>query len=235
MDSNLWRQLYNERAEDYDRLVQCEDYEGNLLQALKELHPLTGAEIVEFGAGTGRITVQLLPLARRVWAFDITLAMIEIAHQKLRRLDRSKGLIAAGDSREMPLLSSCAEVAIAGWSLAQIATWQWDCWREEYGRAVDEMIRVVRPGGKVIIIETLGTGTTEPKPPTEYLKIVYQYLEEERGFSSTWVRTDLRFSTMQEAREIVASIFGDEALEAAIETEAGVILPECTGIWWCQK
>jgi ubiquinone/menaquinone biosynthesis C-methylase UbiE len=202
--------------------------------ALNKLQPLAGAEIVEFGAGTGRITVQLLPLARRVWAFDITPAMIEIAHQKLRRLDRSKGFIAAGDSREMPLLSGCAEVAIAGWSLAQIATWHWDQWREEYGRAVDEMIRVVRPGGKVLIIETLGTGTTDPKPSKENLKIVYNYLEEERGFASTWIRTDLRFSTKKEAREIVASIFGDEALEAAIETEDGVILPECTGIWWYQ-
>src|SRR5262245_54731200 len=148
MDSNLWRQLYNERAKDYDRLVRCEDYEGNLLQALNELQPLGGADVVEFGAGTGRITVQLLPLARRVWAFDITPAMIEIAHQKLRRLDSSNGFIAVGDSREMPLPSGCAEVAIAGWSLAQMAVWHWDHWREEYDRAVDEMIRVVRPGGK---------------------------------------------------------------------------------------
>ena len=55
MDTNRWKDLYNERTEDYERLVQHEDHEGNLLVALNEIYPLENADVVEFGAGTDRI------------------------------------------------------------------------------------------------------------------------------------------------------------------------------------
>ena len=231
MDSNRWKRLYNDRPKDYERLVQYEDHEGNLLPALKEIHPLEGVGVVEFGAGTGRITRQLAPLVQTLWALDITPAMIAVGQRHVKQTNRANWLLGIGDSRAMPLPNGCAGAAIAGWSLVQIAAWHLDNWRVELGKAVDEMIRVVRPGGSVIIIETLGTGATAPHPPAEHFKIVYNYLEKERGFSSTWIRTDYCFPTLNEARGLITPLFGEAVLDAIIETEAGVILPEYTGIW----
>ena len=63
-EDNLWKRLYNDHSQAYERMIQCEDYHSNLLTALNEIHPLQQASVVEFGAGTGRITRQLLPIIK---------------------------------------------------------------------------------------------------------------------------------------------------------------------------
>lgn len=212
-------------------MVQHEDYEDNLLPALNAIHPLENADVVEFGAGTGRITAQLIPLARNIWAFDITPPMVQVASKKLKRSGWSNWLVGVGDSRAMPVPTASADIAIEGWSLVQIMAWHMDTWREDVGQAVAEMMRVVRPGGAVILIETLGTGAHTPEPPDSF-KTVYDYFERERGFSSTWIRTDFCFASLVKARDALEPLFGDAVEDKMIETNGGVVIPECTGIWW---
>lgn len=231
MTSNHWKRLYNERPEDYNRMTEYEDYAGNILQTLNQIHSLEGVRIIEFGAGTGRITTQLLPLVGHIWAFDISPAMLKIAQRKLGRTGKTNWSVGMGDSRVMPVPSDWAEVAIEAWSLVQIAAWHRERWREEVGKAVDEMMRVVRPGGVVIVIETLGNGKMTPISVGKH-KAVHDYLEKERGFSSIWIRTDFLFSTRSEAEKVVRPVFGEVMLDVVMETEKGLILPECTGIWW---
>jgi hypothetical protein len=91
----------------------------------------------------------------------------------------------------------------------------------------------LRPGGTIIIMETLGTGYEMPTPPDE-LVAYYAYLEGEAGFSSTWIRTDYLFESLAEAQALTSFFFGEEMVEKVVR-EAGqdhVVLPECTGIWW---
>ena len=59
-----------------------------------------------------------------------------------------------------------ADFAIEGWAFLQIAVWHPQDWQVQLDRALDEMQRVVRPGGKMILIETLGTGESVPKGRT---------------------------------------------------------------------
>ena len=230
-DKNLWKRLYNDHSQAYERMVQCEDYQGNLLNALNDIYPLQQAKVVELGAGTGRITSQLLPLVKNIRAFDLTPAMIQIALSKLIRSGRSNWLLGLGDSREVPVPTASADIVVEGWSFVQIMTWHQANWRREVGQAINEMIRIARPGGVVILVETLGTGATTPNPPENHTPI-HDYFVQERNFSSTWIRTDFRFVSQSEADEKMASIFGPAILDKLIETGEGVILPECTGIWW---
>lgn len=234
MSSDHWRKLYAERAGHYDRLVQHEDYEGNLLATLNEIHPLENADVIDFGAGTGRITLQLIPLVNSVRTFDITPPMIRIAHSKLSQSPQSNWLAGVADSRAMPLPANCADIAVEGWSFVQIAAWHADTWQREVDRAVSEMFRVVRPGGSVILIETMGTGKTEPDPPDPHL-LVHDHLTRQWGFSSTWIRTDFLWPSMDVARDVIVPVFGETVLEAATESPQGIILPECTGIWHRRK
>lgn len=232
MDTNLWQRLYLEGSEHYERMVQCEDYEGNLIPALARIYPLDNANVVEFSAGTGRITCQLAPRVKHIRAFDLTPPMLRIANRKLEQSGWSNWLLGLADSRAMPTPSGCADIAVEGWSFVQIMTWHMHTWREQLDRAIQEMFRVVRPGGVAILIETLGTGETMPKPPAERFTTAYDYFEQEWNFTSTWIRTDFRFATLAKAREIIGPVFGEAILETVIEVEQGVLLPECTGIWW---
>jgi len=231
MNTETWKNLYNERAIDYEQLVEREDYQGNLLPALNKIHPLECARVVEFGAGTGRISAQILPLVERLWAFDLSPAMLHIANRKPERSKGLNWLLGVGDSRSMPLPDGCADIAIEGWSFLQIAVWHEDAWQEQIGRAISEMLRVVHPGGTAIMIETLGTGASVPEPPEEFTQ-VYAHIEREWGFFPSWIRTDFLFTTPEQAHAGLGPLFGEAVLDRLQETEDGVLLPECTGIWW---
>jgi ubiquinone/menaquinone biosynthesis C-methylase UbiE len=195
---------------------------------LDQIHPLKHADMVEFGAGTGRITTQLIPLVASIRAFDLIPPMIKIANRKLRQSDGSNWLVGVGDSRAMPVPAVSTDIAVEGWSFVQIMRWHVDTWREEVDQAVNEMMRVVRPGGAVILIETLGTGDTTPNPP-EIFTTAYDYLKGERNFSSTWIRTDYRFASAVEARDLLEPVFGEGILNGIFESNERIILPDsCT-------
>ena len=231
MKNNPWQDLYNNHADHYDYLVQTEDYQGHLLSTLRELYPIKNSTIVEVGAGTGRITLQLLPYVRQIYAFDLTPAMIQLAHRKLKPFGASAWSLAIADSRTVPISAESVDIAVEGWSFVQIMTWHMESWQQEVGHAIQEMLRIVRPGGIAILIETLGTGETKPNPPARF-QPAYEYFEHEWQFSSRWIRTDYCFSTIEEAYQFVSPAFGEAMVERTYKSGEGIILPECTGIWW---
>jgi ubiquinone/menaquinone biosynthesis C-methylase UbiE len=223
--------IYALHADRYEALVAREDYQGNLLPALAAICPLEGARVVEMGAGTGRMTRLLAPAARSILAMDASPHMLAQAAALIRRDGSSNVSLAVADNRRLPVGDGVADVSLQGWSFGHFTDWFPDTWQAEIGQAVDEMLRVLRPGGMAILLETLGTGSETPAPPTPGLADYYAYLERERGFSATWLRTDYRFVSLAEAESLVRFFFGDELADRVVREE-WVILPECTGLWW---
>ena len=131
----------------------------------------------------------------------------------------------------MPIADNIADLTLAGWSFAHGITWYGDNWQETLGQMVGEMMRLLKPGGTAIIIETMGTGNESPTPPADHLTAYYRWLENEQGFFYTWIRTDYQFASVREADELTRFFFGDE-LADRITRKQMTILPECTGIWW---
>ncbi len=78
-----YESIYRERAADYDRLVSAEDCDGNLLPAIERVTPLAGANVVEVGVGTGRVTRLLVSKGALVIGFDRSEAMLAIARRRL--------------------------------------------------------------------------------------------------------------------------------------------------------
>jgi hypothetical protein len=87
------------------------------------------------------------------------------------------------------------------------------------------MKRLLRPGGVMILLETLGTGFETPTAP-EQLRPFYHWLETEHHFQHTWIRTDYHFASQTEAAELLGFFFGPD-----MAARAQVHFPECTGIW----
>jgi SAM-dependent methyltransferase len=225
------RDLYTKHPQLYDEMIQGEDFQGNLIPALHRIYPLDHAIIAEFGAGTGRITIQLAPRVQAIHAFDLMPSMVILAQQKLKGLKLMNWILGVADSRKAPLATASANIAIEGWSIAQIMAWHPDTWQNEVERVIGEMIRVVRPGGAIMLIENLGTGTTTPHPPDRFVPL-YDYFEKRLKLSMTWIRTDIRYPSRSEAQRTTGAVFGDEAVEQGWELTDGFMLPECTGIWW---
>ncbi|MBN1890913.1 MAG: class I SAM-dependent methyltransferase [Thermoflexales bacterium] len=222
-----YKQIYATQAAQYERLVAREDYHGNIQQALGRIVPGGQLDIVELGAGTGRLTRILAPRSRRVCAFDASSHMLAL-NAKLAQQNARNWRLAVADHRHLPLGDGTADLALSGWSICYLVVEHGD-WQVEVERALAEMARVLRPGGTAILLETLGTGYETPHPPPN-LAAYYAWLEQ-RGFRFDWIRTDCRFESLAEAVELVRFFFGDE-LARQVVARQWVILPECTGIWW---
>jgi len=220
-----YQAIYQTQAAQYELMVSREDYQGNLLPALNTICPLAGRDVVELGAGTGRLTRQIAPLAGSLVSLDQSEHMLDVLREKLPNVR-----VAAADNRTLPLANACADVAIEGWSVAHSVGWYPDTWRAETAKALAEMFRLLRPGGTAILLETLGTGNETPAPPNEGLAAFYTMLEDEYGFVRTSLRTDYEFESPAEGQALLRFFFGDELADRVV-AEQLTILPECTGIW----
>ena len=229
MDNKDYLDIYQEQAERYERLVAREDYEGNILPALEEICDLNGRVVVEMGAGTGRLMKLLAPYAAAVYGFDNSSAMLAVGRRELERSAGDNWTLTLADHRDLPVGPASCDLVLSGWSLAYLALDQGPEWREGLRRVFRRLRETVRAGGSIIILETMGTGFTEPNPPT-FMLDYYSFLSKV-GLQSKWIRTDYQFESLVEAVTLTRFFFGDD-LAGKVEKEGSRIVPECTGIWW---
>lgn len=224
--------IYRQQADRYDLLKAREDYQQNLRPALSTIRSFDRADVVEWGAGTGWLSALIAPQIRSLVACDLNPHMLHVAARRYGRFEHLRWQLVSTDHRRAPLPDRVADVAIAGWTLCYLASkFTGGTWQQQLKQAIAEMQRVLRPGGMIIIVETLGTGNTEPAPPADWFADYYTFLENDLGFASTWVRTDYQFASLEEAVELL-SFFWDEDFGESARRHNWIITPECTGIWW---
>ncbi|MGD8402179.1 MAG: class I SAM-dependent methyltransferase [Anaerolineales bacterium] len=223
------KEVYEAHADQYERLIQREDYQGNILAAIESYCLLDGIEVVELGAGTGRLTRLLAPYVKSIKAFDSSAHMLEVAEKSLREMGLTNWESGVADHRQIPVPDSSADLVISGWSFCYLAVWGNANWQSALQDGLREIERILRPAGMILIIESLGTGTEKPRPP-EHLEAYFNWLTE-TGFERGWTRTDYRFESLEEALELSTFFFGQEMGQKICENH-WQILPECTGIWW---
>ena len=223
--------IYSRHAGEYHELVTREDMQGNLVSALRQIVDFRAKTVVELGAGTGRITKIIAPMAGRVLAFDRSRHMLQQAAAYLSDDLRSNVTLAEADNRRVPLPDGAADIVIEGWSFGHTVVQGGDAWKAAAEAILAETSRLLKRGGTAILIETLGTGFRSPQPPGPVLPLFYSWLERERGFALKWVRTDYTFESQEKARTLVEFFFG-RMVEHDVRDTGEVIVPECTGIWW---
>jgi len=223
------KEVYQSHADQYERLIRREDYQGNILSAIESYCPLDGIDVVELGAGTGRLTRLLAPHVKSIKAYDSSAHMLETAEKSLREMGLTNWETGVADHRHVPVQDSSADLVISGWSFCYLAVWGGEEWKSALEAGSREIERILRPGGMALIIESLGTGTEKPDPP-EHLKAYFGWLVE-AGFERGWMRTDYRFESLEEAVELSTFFFGEE-MGQRVQENHWQILPECTGVWW---
>ncbi len=221
--------IYTHQAAAYHRLILPEDAEGNLLSALEQVTPLRGQRLLDLGCGTGRLPLLLRDQAAQIIGLDLHAGMLR-ENQQQRAAAGGHWPLVQGDMRCLPFASGWAEVVTAGWSIGHLRGWYAAEWQAQIGRVLQEMHRLVAPGGALIIIETLTTGSLTPAPPSAHLAEYYAWLEETWGFTRQTLRTDFQFASVEEAVNRTEFFFGPD-LAAAIRANGWSRLPEWTGVW----
>ena len=214
-----------QHAQAYHTLVMREDYQHNLLRHIQSLCTLPQARVLDMGCGTGRVAGLLGPCGS-LTATDRAGAMLQVARTHLPATVR----IVQADNTALPFATGSFDVVTAGWSFGHATEWLPGTWQANVRSAVREMRRVLAPGGVAIIAETLGSGATEPAPPTANLAACYALFEEEFGMTRTAVSTDYRFASVAEAAALTGFFFG-VAMPGIAQSDGTSILPEWTGVW----
>ena len=120
---------------------------GPDLDALVREAALTGTEeAIDLGCGAGHAAHRIAPLVRRVVAFDLTQEMLEVAAS----LAEAKGLtnieFRRGDVTALPFADSSFDVVTSRYSAHHYP---------DPARAVREAARVLRPGGRFLLVDTV--------------------------------------------------------------------------------
>jgi SAM-dependent methyltransferase len=124
----LWSQTY-------DQPLRLFPIEHPTMRTL--LDPLPPSLVLDAACGTGRYSQYLAERGHRVVGVDRSPAMLAKAREKLPESDFREG-----DLEALPLASGSVEAAVCALALVHLP---------EVGRAVAELARVVRPGGRVIL------------------------------------------------------------------------------------
>ncbi|ATF11330.1 class I SAM-dependent methyltransferase [Brevibacillus sp. HB1.2] len=220
-------QIYKNQAEQYDLMISRQP---RLLAVIEEITPIKGQDVIDLGAGSGRLTSVLAPHAKSILALDASAAMLEVNAQQLTQAGLTNWKTNVADHRELPVDDNSADVLVAGWTVCYLTSSEVPNNELHLEKIIQEMKRVLRPGGTIIIMETMGTGYETPHPP-HFLTQYYSLLETKYGFSHKWIRLDYQFKDIAEAERLSRFFFGDE-LADRVAREKLVTLPECAGVWW---
>jgi ubiquinone/menaquinone biosynthesis C-methylase UbiE len=222
--------LFADHAEEYDRFIAAEDSQGHLLQALKQLGHLNREQAVaDLGTGTGRIAFLVAPIVRHVYGIEPVGGMRLVAESKKLKLGVKNVDFLPGEHRDIPLPDNSIDLIIEGWAFLKAFHSTYPEWRSEFEAIVPEMKRILRPRGAVILIETMGSLHIWSEIPDRTV-VLYDYFEKELGLRKTIIRTDYRFSNLEEAVDLSTFFFGDE-IGAEIQQIGEPIVPEATAIW----
>ncbi|RCW43111.1 class I SAM-dependent methyltransferase [Paenibacillus prosopidis] len=221
--------IYEKEADRYHQLISKQP---DLMECIDELRPISGLEVVDLGAGSGRLTAVLAAKAKSVIALDASDAMLQLTARRLSQAGHTNWTTHVADHRKLPLEDNSADLVVSGWSICYLGSDDIPGWEQNIKEVMREIKRVLRANGTVIIFETMGTGFETPTPP-DFLKPYYAALEQEYGFSYKWIRTDYQFDSVEQGEQLTRFFFSDDLADKVAEQKL-IHLPECAGVWWLQ-
>lgn len=136
MSASDVRAYYDDFSRDYDR-GRDRGYHAMIdeIEAGAVIELARGRDVLEVGCGTGLVLARVARVARNAEGVDLSPGMLEHA--------RARGLrVREGDATALPFPDASFDVVYAFKVLAHVP---------DVDRAIAEMVRVVRPGGHVLV------------------------------------------------------------------------------------
>ena len=140
-DTSRVRDVYDRQAAHYDALIAVAErllFHGGRQWACGQV----SGRVLEVGIGTGR-NLPLYPPEVELTGIELSPAMLDLARARAARLARPADL-RLGDAQELPFAERSFDSVIATLTLCSIP---------DADKAVAEMARVLRPGGRLVLLD----------------------------------------------------------------------------------
>ncbi len=195
-----WRRAYRDAPEIFDAFARAEDREGLLAAAVLDVARPRGADVLEIGAGTGRLGQRLATACRHYAAVDPAPAMLALARGRVpgRALVRARG-------EALPFAARSFDAVVAAWVVAHVGA-------AARRLVLEEAARVLRAGGPgTVLVESAAEGEFQDlrrlsgvDPAAELAP-----LTGELGFTiAARVETEIAFEDEAEAERVLGFLCG---------------------------
>lgn len=140
-DTSNVRRLYDEMAGNW-RMLGIIDWLLLVRRLRKKHFSSASGDVLDVGCGTGE-NFEYLVRADLIAALDLSTEMMSEAKRRAGQIGKSVALL-AGDAQQMPFPDDRFDTVISAFS---------SCTFPDYAAAFREMVRVTRPGGRILLLE----------------------------------------------------------------------------------
>jgi SAM-dependent methyltransferase len=187
------------------RLGDVFDPDRRVLEALERIVPLSGKRIADVGTGIGHYPVLLARRTGRTYGVEADVGLLEEARRRVRDVHQPNIRIVEGEPEHLPLRDGAVDLVLSGLiqphdgSLAAIA----------------EAFRVLRPGGRLVVIGYYGrddlVDLLEPEVVADALSATQRrtgwWLR--NGFKIKVVHTRIDLGDEAIARDLLPRLYGE--------------------------
>jgi SAM-dependent methyltransferase len=187
------------------RLGEVIDPERKVLAALERITPISGKRIADVGTGIGHYPMLLARRTGRTYGIESDPALLAAARQRAGESHQPNIRIVEGGPERLPLRDGAVDVVLSG-SI-----------EPEDGAlpAIAEALRVLRPGGRLVVIGYYGRDDVRALLEPEIVAHALQATQRRTGW---WLRNGFKIKVVharldlqdeETAQELLVRLYGD--------------------------
>lgn len=148
MTNNRIQTIFNTVSKDYDKMNDIISFKQHDIwrnRTNKEIFIHDEYKVLDLCCGTGDWTIQLADRNNdaHIFGLDFSENMLEVAEKKIKKYDNIT--LIQGDAMNLPYENDTFDVITIGFGLRNLP---------DYQKAIEEVYRVLKPGGQFVILET---------------------------------------------------------------------------------
>ena len=183
MDLKKVERVYSSYASVYDQTFG-KVFQQSREAAVRGLPVQPGDRVLEVGVGTGE-ALPLYPTNCEILGIDLSEGMLEKAHNRVRTHELDHVSLQQMDAGQMEFMDDSFDIVMAAYVVTAVP---------DYRKVVNEMIRVCKPGGLIVMLNHFSNGNKVIAAVEKFISPLCKHI----GF-----RTDLSLNTVLEGTTLL--------------------------------